>query len=158
GGYGSVACFSSPRSVTHPVAANGGKPGPVCPVLAGTAPTPDAWGVTPRVLPGALALGGGSPAPTRERGGVGVLALPMRVQPRLRDRPCPHGRSDPLHRARAHVANREHAGQTGFQRKRRRLARLGPVLAWQVSAGQDEPVLVARDIIGQPVGVRGGAD
>ena len=64
----------------------------------------------------------------------------------------------PFHRPRLHVAGREHAGQAGFQRKRYWLARFSTVLAGQVAAGQDEPVPVARNIAGQPVGVRGGAD
>jgi len=89
---------------------------------------------------------------------MGGLALQVLVNLWDGHRSFSHGGRHPLHRPRVDVPGREHAGQARFQRKRYRLARFGPVLTGQVAAGQDEPVPVARDIAGQPVGVRGGAD
>ena len=80
---------------------------------------------------------------------------------RYGDRPFSHGGCHPFHRPGAHVAGGEHAGQAGFQRQRCRLACFGPAGPHRAGqAGQEElPRPVARDdIIGQPVGVRGGAD
>ena len=91
-------------------------------------------------------------------GRVGGPALQVLVNLRDGYRSFSYSGRHPLHRPRVHVADREHTGQAGFQRKRYRLARFSPVRTGQVAAGQDEPVPVARDIAGQPVGVRGGAD
>src|SRR6185437_7956379 len=88
----------------------------------------------------------------------GGLAPQVLVNLRYGHRSFPDGGGDPFDRPGAYVAGGEHSWHAGFQRQRYRLARFGPVLTGQVAAGQDESVLVAPDIVGQPVGVRGGAD
>ena len=55
-------------------------------------------------------------------GRVGGPALQVLVNLRDSYRSFSHGGRHPLHRPRVHVADREHAGQAGFQRKRSWLA------------------------------------
>src|SRR4029077_15175877 len=90
-----------------------------------------------------VALGAGDLA-----GCPGGRAPQVLVNLRYGHRSFPDGGGDPFDRPGAYVAGGEHSWHAGFQRQRYRLARSGPVLTGQVAAGQDESVLVARDIVG----------
>ena len=78
------------------------------------------------------------------------------------DRPFAHGGSHALHIARAHIANRKHAGQTGFQHLRKTAQ--GPSESWggavspiQVAAGKDEALIIQSEATAQPFGSRRSA-
>ena len=70
-----------------------------------------------------------------------------------RDRALAHRRRDALDIAAAHVADREHSGQTGFEKMRRpgeRPTRGGQIVLRQIRPGLDESFGVERDAALEP--------
>src|SRR3954462_7954374 len=70
-------------------------------------------------------------------------------------------RSDTLHRGQADISGSEHTGSARLQQERCPAQGPSPTIAIErddVGSGQDEPALVARDGVVEPIGVRLSAD
>src|SRR5215204_6111771 len=106
--------------------------------------------------------GRGGPAPGAEAAPSRVCPPRLLVRQQVVDemdcyRALTHRRGHALNGCMAHIPGRKHPRHARLERKR-------PALEWpsvigrKVLAGVEEPVSVARDLVGQPVAVRASPD